>query len=172
MSKNTIKATPTDQLTKAPVNADDVVSSGKKKSKTIINFRKALNVGRKNMDKYAKDGGKSTIEICIMGADGSESSVKTEYTIKLFTAGDWVRYGRMQVKPADNEGDDDIKVMSEYTAAIIMGCLDDDGDRIFSIADVELLEHPANATAIMEAMTKILTASGATADQDIVEKPD
>lgn len=165
------KATPADQLTKAKAPTElEAAENGVKKEKTttISDFRRALAIGRENVDKYAKNGGKAEITIKMLGNDGVESTFTEEYTIKLLKTGDYLKYHLLQTGMKAGK---EITVMSSYAAAVIVGCVDEKGDRIFSPKDAELLDCHANASEVMGAAGEILTASGVTGDQDAVEKP-
>ena len=171
MSTKKSKVTPTDQRTKKKAPTEiEAAENGVAKVKTtkIADFRRALVLGRSNLDKYDKYGGKDKMTLKIMGADGKESEMTIEYQIKLFKAGDWTKYNTMQ---KNTESGKEVTAMDAHTAAVIIGCLDEEGERVFSPKDVEFLQHPANVISVMSAATEILTASGATGDQDAVEKP-
>ena len=166
------KKIPKDQQTKVkPASALEIAEGNVEKVKTtsIADFRRALTIGKKNLDKFSKFNGKDQITICIMGADGNKSDMTLEYNIKPFNAGDWVKYSEMQSKTG--EGGKEEKAMSNYAAAVIIGCVDDEGARIFSPEHVKLLDHHSNALAVMNATNSILIGAGATGDQDAVEKP-
>ena len=169
--KKPTRKTPADQKTKAKAPTElQAAEAGVKKEKTttIADFRRALAIGRENNDKYKKTGGKDKITLKIMGGNGKESSISLPFNIKLFKAGDWVKYSAMQ---HDTVKGKEVIIMSEYAAALIIGCIDDKGERIFSPKDAPILENSANAVELMRITTEILTASGATGDQDAVEKP-
>ena len=144
----------------------------KTKTTSIQDFRKALVIGRTNVDKYSKfknpEGVQEILEIVLAGGDGVESTFKFKYNIKRLKAGDYVKLHQIRKKMVKGE---EVEIMSEYAASVIIGCVDEMGARIFSPADAEILDHAANGIAILEASNSVLASGGATGDQDAVEKP-
>lgn len=174
-NKKTIKAVPDDQKTKPKSETELGLAEGavkKVKTTDISDFRRALVIGRENIDKYNEHGGEYELTFKVMGNNGVESRHHIKYCAKLLNAGDWRKYGDMQlVKYQRKDGKGEANI-SDLSSAVIIGCLEADGSRIFSPKDAEMLDHSANAIAILEAAGIILTASGASGDQDAVEKPD
>ena len=169
----TKKSTPDDQRTKPKANTElENAENGVKKEKTttIADFRRALDIGRANEEKYAKDGGKAKLSIILMDGKGNANNLTIDYTIKLFTPGDWSKYHDMQKTLKSGKP---VVVMSRYAAAAIVGCVDEEGNRLFKISDAAgILDKPANTIEVMSAANTILIGGGATEDQDAVEKPD
>ena len=167
------KAVPADQLTKAKAPTElEVAEKGVKKEKTttIAAFRRALEIGRANEEKYATTGGKAKLSLILMDGKGNANKISQEYTIKLFTPGDWKKYQDMQKTLKSGKP---VELMTRYAAAAIVGCIGEDGNRLFKISDAgHILDKPANAIEVMSAANTILLGAGATEDQDAVEKPD
>ena len=134
-------------------------------------FRSKLATGRKYMLESERDLRKDhTLTLRLLGK-GDEEVDTVEMDVKLhpMTATDYYWFNSMQFKP-DAKGAI-IEQCTSYTAAVIAGTRDENGDHIFSEADIPTLEHPYNIQQILAMSAKIMIAASISEAQQTVEKP-
>ncbi len=134
---------------------------------TITDFRKAVNAGKKHLNKLRKMSEvPTTYTLKVPTAKGTLQDIDVDVYTKAFTVGDYRKFAAMQVDEKDQE------TMSQLTAAVIVGALDSDGKCIFTESDAELLDSACNATFVLRLAPSILGTSGITEEADAEVKPD
>ena len=124
----------------------------------ITDFRKALNAGKKNLEKVKTISAPVTTTFFVPDAKGNGKAAELEHCLKSFSVGDMLDLNGMQTKIDDDKV---VTVMTSNAAVVIVGVVDKDGKRIFSEDDGELLDCPLNTMTILSLSLKLLSRSGA-----------
>ena len=123
----------------------------------LTDFRKAVNAGRKNLEKVKTISEPKTITFFIPDAKGVGQPSELEYCLKALSVVDMYDQYSMQSTIVD---DKEVDLMSSQAAMVIVGIVDKTGKRIFSPDDAGLLDCPLNTKTILSVSMQLMANAG------------
>lgn len=138
----------------------------------IKEFRLAVDRGKKQISKNQKASKKEKAVFYVPSGSGRKT-LEIDVYIKQMTGMDYQNFHSIQISyegVKDNEPGKE--VCSRYAAAVIVGCTDVNGERIFTEEDVEFLECPMNLQETIRLCSIVLKRAETDLDAQTAKKPE
>lgn len=132
-------------------------------------FRDAVNKGKKIMAKNSAKLKEYDAVFKLVDDTGKVNELPIKVNLKKLSGKDIEDYHAIQWDYDDP--DNPKKLCSRYTAATIVGCVDEKGERVFTVDDIDFLEDQANAAETIKITSSIFEISELNQDVREAKKP-
>ncbi len=123
----------------------------------LTDFRKAVNAGKKNLEKVKTISDPTTTTFYVPDAKGVGQPVDLTYCLKALSVKDTLDQYSLQITFDDN--DEEVEIMTSQAAMVIVGVVDTKGERIFTAEDAKFLDSTLNTRAVLT-MSMLIMANG------------
>jgi len=123
----------------------------------LNDFRKAVNLGKKNLEKVKTISEPLTTTFYVPDGKGIGQPHELTYCLKALTVKDTFDHFTMQTTYVD---DVSVDVMTAEAAMVIVGVVDPKGKRIFSEDDATFLDSTLNTKPVLNVSIAIMSNAG------------